>query len=75
MNRLTEWIGEICIAKKRVNGKAIFNRDIFNKLAEYEDIGLEPHEIQTLLGRLEKYEWKYGSAERAMDYAEYAGNI
>ena len=49
--------------------------NIANKLGKYEDIGLEPHEIQTLLGRLEKYEWKYGSAERAMDYAEYAGNI
>lgn len=49
--------------------------NIASKLGKYEDIGLEPDEIKKLLGRLEKYEWKYGSAECAMDYAEYAGNI
>ena len=50
-------------------------RECISKLAEYEDIGLTPREIRELFGRLEKYEWKYGSAEAAMDYAEYAGKL
>lgn len=46
MNRLTEWTGYEWIAKQeRVDGKYITDRNIYNKLAEYEDTGLEPEDI------------------------------
>ena len=38
MERLTEWIGEEWIARQeRINGKYPTDRDVYNKLAEYED--------------------------------------
>ncbi|HZJ76268.1 MAG TPA: hypothetical protein VFC70_01040 [Oscillospiraceae bacterium] len=46
MDRLTEWTGYKWIAKQdRLNGKVITDRDIYNKLAEYEDTGFEPEDI------------------------------
>lgn len=52
----------------------------WQKLADYEDTELMPKEIidlqeqnKYLLEKLEKYEWKYGSVDTAMFYAELQG--
>ena len=51
-----------------------------NILKEYTDTGLTPKEIKDLqkqnnyyLKKLENYEWKYGSVDTAMFYAELQG--
>lgn len=50
MKRLTELVGDNWIARQeRINGKYPTDRDVYNKLAEYEDIGLTPEEIKYFL--------------------------
>lgn len=50
MERLTEWTGYEWIARtERLKGKIVTDRDIYNKLAEYEDIGMSPDEIKLFL--------------------------
>lgn len=50
MERLTEWTGYEWIARqKRLKGKIVTDRDIYNKLAEYEDIGMTADEIKYFL--------------------------
>lgn len=50
MKRLTELVGDSWIARQeRINGKYPTDRDVYNKLAEYEDIGLTPEEIKYFL--------------------------
>ena len=58
MERLTEWTGEEWIAvQNRVpapgkkHGKTIGNRDCLKRLAEYENTGLTPEEIEELRAR------------------------
>ena len=47
MERLTEWTGESWIAvQRRINGKYMTDRDVYAKLAEYENLGLEPKELK-----------------------------
>lgn len=49
MDRLTEFTGERWIARQeRLNGKTIGDKDIYEKLADYEDTGLTPAEALEL---------------------------
>lgn len=51
MDRLTQWTGYEWIARQeRLKGKTVTDRDIYNKLAEYEDIGIEPERLKEFLG-------------------------
>lgn len=50
MDRLTEWTGcEWIPVQERQNGKLIGHRDCMERLAAYEDTGLEPEEIRERL--------------------------
>ncbi|HHT96346.1 MAG TPA: hypothetical protein GXZ90_00400 [Clostridiales bacterium] len=50
MERLTEWTGESWIGRQeRINGKHVTDRDIYTKLAEYEDLRMTPNEIKSFL--------------------------
>lgn len=49
MDRLTEWTGKRWIAvQEKLNGKTIGDKDIYAKLAHYEDTSLTPAELAEL---------------------------
>ena len=53
MNRLTEWTGERWIARQeKLNGKRIGDKDIYARLAAYENTGLEPEHIDETIEEL-----------------------